>query len=311
MWHLALAVFAIAVLGTVGYARSIERRARKRRLSPDGIVPGAEAIAHERKDAPGVLLLHGAGDTPQVLSELARYLYDRGYAVRVPLLSGHGRALSAFAAVTSASWRGDAARAYADIQADHRSVSIVGISMGGALAASLAARERRIEALVLLVPYLAMPVAVRAASVTSRAWGWLCPYFMSGGERSIHDPVAAAGGLGYGVFTPNALRALHEIAGDGWNALPAISAPTLAIHSREDNRISVSNAEGAFARLGSTDKKLAWIEGAGHVITVDYGHERVFELTAEWLDYHTGRVSTEAARAKGPSQTADPSRRAR
>src|SRR5205823_11566028 len=73
-------------------------------------------------------------------------------------------------------------------------------------------RERRIEALVLLVLYLAMPVAVRAAAVTSRAWGWLCPYFMSGGGRSIHDPVAATGGLGYGIFTPKAPRAPHAIA---------------------------------------------------------------------------------------------------
>jgi len=235
-----------------------------------------------------------------VLSALARYLHDRGYAVRAPLLSGHGRALSAFAAVTSAGWHEDAARAYADMKAEHLSVSLVGISMGGALAASLASRERRIEALVLLAPYLAMPAAVRAAAVTSRAWGWLCPYFMSGSERSIHDPVAATGGLGYGIFTPKALRALYEIVSDGWNALPAISAPTLAMHSREDNRVSASNAEGAFARLGSTDKKLVWVEGAGHVITVDYGHERVFELTAEWLDDHTARVSRGSARAKGP-----------
>ena len=116
MWQLALAVFAIAVLGAIGHSQSIERRAMKRRrLEPGGVIPGAEAITFECNDAPGVLLLHGAGDTPQVLSALARYLHDRGYAVHAPLLSGHGRALSAFAAVTSAGWHEDVARAYADM----------------------------------------------------------------------------------------------------------------------------------------------------------------------------------------------------
>jgi carboxylesterase len=202
--------------------------------------------------------------------------------------------------VTSAGWHEDVARAYTVMQAEHRSVSVVGLSMGGALAASLASREKRIEVLVLLVPYLAMPAALRAAAVSSRAWGWLFPYFLTGGRRSIHDPVAAAGALGYGVFTPSALRALSETVVDGWNALPAISAATLAIHSREDNRISASNAAAAFARVGSADKKLVWIEGAGHVVTVDYGHERVFELTAEWLNDHTPHFSRGPARAKGP-----------
>src|SRR5438045_5034278 len=134
MWQLAAACLATAVLGSIGRSRNIERRVgKRRRLAAGGVIPGAEAIRLERKDAPGVLLLHGAGDTPQVLSALARYLHDRGYAVSAPLLSGHGRALSAFATVTSAGWHEDVARAYADMQAEHRSVSLVGISMGDAL----------------------------------------------------------------------------------------------------------------------------------------------------------------------------------
>ena len=285
MLQLALAVFAIAAIVLIAYPRYVERRANDlRTFSPNGIVVGAEGIELKRKDAAGVLLLHGAGDTPQALSELATYLYERGFSVRVPLLSGHGRALSAFGGTSSTRWHQDVAREYAAMKATHRSVSMVGLSMGGALAISLASREEGVRALVLLVPYLAMPFAVSAAAVSSRAWGWLCPYFVSGGRRSIHDPVAAARALGYGIFTPNALRALHEVVVEAWNALPKVGIPTLVIHSREDKRISAANAERAFRLLGSTEKKLVWIEGAGHVITVDYGHERVFELTADWLE---------------------------
>ena len=69
--------------------------------------------------------------------------------------------------------------------------------------------------------------------------------------------------------------------------LPAVTVPTLMIQSRDDNRISVADAERTFASLGSREKRLEWIAGAGHVISVDYGHERVFDLTSEWLGAHT------------------------
>src|SRR5204863_3636518 len=103
MWQLALAVLAIAVLGAIGRSRNIERRVgKRRRLAAGGVIPGAEAIRLERKDAPGVLLLHGAGDTPQQLSALARNLHDPRHAAPPPTPTRHGRALSAFATVTSA-----------------------------------------------------------------------------------------------------------------------------------------------------------------------------------------------------------------
>jgi hypothetical protein len=31
---------------------------------------------------------------------------------------------------------------------------------------------------------------------------------------------------------------------------------------------------------------MEWIDGAGHVITVDFGWERVAALIADWMDAH-------------------------
>jgi esterase/lipase len=58
------------------------------------------------------------------------------------------------------------------------------------------------------------------------------------------------------------------------------------VQSREDNRISVGAAERAFAKIGATEKRLEWISGASHVITVDFGREHVFDLLASWLEKH-------------------------
>src|SRR5438045_3580274 len=105
MWQLVLGVLAIAVVTLIARSRRVERQATaQRKFSVEGIIVGTESIVLDRANARGVLLIHGAGDTPQVLSGLATYLFDRGYSVRVPLLSGHGRALSAFNSVTADEW---------------------------------------------------------------------------------------------------------------------------------------------------------------------------------------------------------------
>lgn len=281
---------ALAAGARAVYPRFLERRERQRlAVGPDGIIPGAAAIDLPRAGAPGVLLLHGGGDTPQVLSDLATYLHRRGYSVRVPLLSGHGRALPELAMASAAQWHDDARIALEGLRETHRSVALVGLSMGGALAIELAAERDDIAALVLLAPYLAMPAPLRRLATTTDLWGWLLPYFSSRGGKSIHDPAAAARTLGRGLWTPAALRAFSEVVARAAELLPRVNAPTLVIQSVQDNRISRESTQLAFERLGSTDKKLIWVEGAGHVITVDFGYERVFQLTGEWLEKHRRR----------------------
>jgi carboxylesterase len=284
----ALSVLAALVVGArAAYPRILERRARRRlELGAEGIVDGAAPIDLFRDGAPGVLLLHGGGDTPQVLAELAAHLHAAGLSVRAPLLSGHGRDLSALTTTSSKDWHAEAVREYDRMRVKHRWVAVVGLSMGGALAVKLASKRQDIPALVLLAPYVVMPRALRSLAATSIIWGWLLPYFSSLGGRSIHDPSAAERGRSHGILTPQFLRALYETAMEAASALPHVQAPTLVIQSREDNRISAASAQEAFERLGSSQKQFIWVEGAGHVITVDYGRQRVFDLTADWLVKH-------------------------
>jgi esterase/lipase len=119
---------------------------------------------------------------------------------------------------------------------------------------------------------------------TSRIWGVLVPAFGSSEGYSIRDPDERRKSLAYGAFTAGALRALYVTVQRAAAALPHVAAPTLVIQSREDNRIGVADAEAAFARLGAREKRLEWITGAAHIITVDYGRERVIDLLASWME---------------------------
>ncbi|MGH7689687.1 MAG: alpha/beta hydrolase, partial [Gemmatimonadaceae bacterium] len=251
-----------------------------------GVIVGAEGFVLDRPGAPGVLLLHGAGDTPQTLRELGEVLHARGFAVSAPLLPGHGRRVQDFRRVTASAWRSAALAAYDDIAAGRSWTGLVGLSMGGALAALTAVERPGAPALVLIAPYLELPRALRFGAALSRAIGIALPYFPSRGERSVRNPEAAARGVAYGAFTPAAVRALRATADAAAVALGSVRAPTLIIQSREDNRVAPGVAIRALARLGAADKRLEWVSEGGHVITVDFGKERVFALTSDWLASH-------------------------
>jgi carboxylesterase len=258
----------------------------RRRLGPDGIVIGGEGFTLARDDAPAVLLLHGAGDTPQTLRYLGDFLYARGFHVFAPLLPGHGRSIGEFGRVTADALTNAARAHYAELRATHAWVGVIGLSMGGALGVQLAAEYSDLPALGLAAPYLAMPARIERAAHLSWLWGPVLPIVESSEGVSIRDPEEQKRNVAYGVFTAAALRALQETVHRASKALPRVTAPTLVVQSREDNRISVAAAERAYAMLGAKEKRLEWISGAAHVITVDYGREHVFELLASWMETH-------------------------
>jgi len=89
---------------------------------------------------------------------------------------------------------------------------------------------------------------------------------------------------------------LRKVVRMAKKAVPGVRAPTLIIQSREDPRIAPDVAESALGRIGAREKQLVWTEGAGHIITVDYGRERVFSEVEKWLRSHAGRNATAAAK---------------
>jgi carboxylesterase len=262
----------------------------RRRLGPDGIVIGGAGFTLARENAPAVLLIHGAGDTPQTLRYLGEYLYDRGFHVEAPLLPGHGRSLRDFMRVRADDLTNAARNAYRDLRERHEWTAIIGLSMGGALAVQVAAEVPDIPVLGLAAPYLEMPRRIARAARIAWLWGPLVPIVESTDGVSVFDADERGKSLAYGVFTASALHALYETVRRASLKSPSVKAPTLVVQSREDNRISVAAAERAFARIGATEKRLEWVSGASHVITVDFGRERVFELLASWLEKHGGAI---------------------
>ena len=258
------------------------------------IIKGAEEIDLREEGSHGVLLLHGFGDTPQTLSLFAKHLSKAGLSVFVPLLPGHGRSMTEFTRSGADEWIRAAEDSFLEMRSRYRVVSVSGLSMGGALAVIVAARHRDIASLVLFAPYLGMPRWMRAVAMTHWLWGRVVGPINANSPRSIHNPIEREKNLSYGQVTGRTIHELARVVRRARRALPSVVVPTLIIQSREDPRVSAAVAEYALKKIGASEKQIVWMSGAGHIITVDYGRERLFGEAERWLSSHAVRDATAA-----------------
>lgn len=305
MTAVVIIVAAVAAIRVRTRTRALRTVAARLSLGPDGVIVGAAPIDLPAATGRAALLLHGFGDTPQTLRYLASYLQTHGWAVRAPLLPGHGRSLDEFSASRVEDWVGCARQELDELRGRYSTVSLVGLSMGGSLATILAAESPDVRAVVLLAPYLSMPTRLRRAAAAHRLVGVVTPFLGGGGDRSIRDPDEVAQNLAYRYTTPRLVYELSKVVARARRAAPTVTAPTLVIQSRQDNRIPPDAAERAFALFTAPERRLIWTEGNGHVITVDYGRQAVFASVVEWLAAHTD-VAT-PSQSEGHARTTTPS----
>lgn len=285
-WTLATALALAAIVWAQRAWRAVRRAQRFRRrfpAGPDGVVIGAAARSYVADPHRALLLIHGYNDSPASLDDIARAIHAAGWTVRLPLLPGHGRSLEAWD-----DWRGDEAVAavraeYAALRATHATVVVGGLSMGGALAAWLAA-EADVDGVLLFAPMLFVPRPMQVAMSTARMWSLVTRHITGGGARSILDPEAQRRTISYGCSTRRSLEALEVVARGTIPRLGFVKAPTLVCQSREDNRLPEDQSRHAFARIGAADKTMHWVSGAGHVLTMDYGWPALAATAVAWLD---------------------------
>jgi carboxylesterase len=279
---------AVGALTRRRVTQTIEREYTSRfPLDANGIAQGADGFALKGTNGRRLLLLHGSGDSPQSLRYLAGRLNAAGYDVHAPLLPGHGRTPHAFATATAADYHAAARSELEALGASHHWVGVIGLSMGGALAARIAAESSNVRVLVLLAPYMIPPRDVRVARGTSWLWSPAAPYVRGRGEESVHDPVARNASRAYGSFSAGALDALVATADAGRRVLPALTMPVLVLNSEQDNRIPRELAQDVLNAIKAPVEQ-HWLKGCGHVITVDYCKDTVAELVLGFLARHAG-----------------------
>jgi len=229
---------------------------------------------------PGVLLVHGFTSHPRLtMGVLADELRRSGFAVAQPALRGHGTSPEDLEGVRFQDWLDDA---YAAYQALPEPRSVVGLSMGGLVAAWVAA-DLGAEALVALAPALGFknPLARLAPLLAG-----VVPRF--GGGSSIRDPELRRRSPNYPWFPTRAFVELLRLARHTREVLPRVRAPALVVAAEYDTVVPRRAVLEYYRRLGSERKRFRVLADSGHDLLLDRQAETAARMVRDYLARRLG-----------------------
>lgn len=233
---------------------------------------------------PGVVMLHGFTgnkvENHRLFVHAARKLCDSGFVVLRFDFRGSGDSDGEFEDMTILAETSDAEKALTFLVEqkwiDKKAVGILGLSMGGRVAAILASKDKRVGFVILY----------------SAALSPLAPRFLSGIKG--YQPVEA---MRRTLNTGEAIKVK-----DGWylknsffetvddivplKVMDRIRIPVLIVHGSKDQVVPVSDSIQGFKIVKDLNERneLCVLEGADHVFT-DIEHTRqVIGKTLEWLN---------------------------
>jgi carboxylesterase len=223
-------------------------------------------------------VLHGFTGSPVSMRPLAEALADAGFAVEMPRLPGHGTSVEDLAETGWDDWLTEAERALGDVRSrtPGGKVVVVGLSMGGALAAALAQGHPELAGIVLINAPVAPPPEL-AASVEEMMAGGMEVIDSIGGD--IADPDADE--ASYDATPLRPLVTMLMAGNDVRDRLGDIGQPTLLITSRQDHVVSPTDSD-VFAEGISGPVERLWLEKSFHVATLDYDRAEVEHRTVEF-----------------------------
>lgn len=219
---------------------------------------------------PGVLLLHGLTGSTQSVAGLRAALEAAGFDVEAPMLPGHGTTPDDLADCGWDDWVATAEQAYARLAATGSPVVAAGLSMGGGLAAGVAAAHPDVAGLAVVNPFIDPP---------AESFRQLLRQLLAAGERflpAIGDDIAdpEAREVAYDRLPVAALLSMSEGLEKLRPSLADVRCPVLILSSRHDHVVPlVSSDVLAGAVAGPVER--VWLERSRHVATLDLDRDEL------------------------------------
>ncbi len=195
--------------------------------------PECAPFSVEARGTEACLCLHGFTGCPALYLPLAEELGAEGFGVEAPLLAGHGTRPEDLSAVDEADWFRGASEALEGLLRRHARVHLVGLSLGGAIAAWLAASyagDARLGRLALLSPGFGLRDKRFQAMALSGAEDRMIPL----PQRQPKGDGLDASRYGYPAMSLKGVRQLILATERAVAALGAIRAPTMLLYTAAD-----------------------------------------------------------------------------
>jgi carboxylesterase len=237
----------------------------------------------------GALLIHGFTGSPQEMRTLGEALAAEGHTVLAMRLPQHATAPDDMTRSHWRDWYTAALDGYFLLRAHCPQLFVMGLSMGGAIVLKMGASYPVAGVVAMSTPGLPfarkMDWRVNFADVIAR----LRPNIQKRPAQPT-DPAMHARRVAYSVYPIHAVPHFRQMLREADAVLPQVTVPTLLVHSRADRLIPPENMPHIFARLGSADKEMLWLERSDHVLTEEIERELLFSRVSAFVRAHVRLV---------------------
>jgi len=228
----------------------------------------------------GVLCLHGFTGSPHTMQPVSDAVVAAGFDVTAPCLPGHGTVVDDMLDTTWADWSATVEEAYRRARAAHDRVVLVGLSMGGALCAWLAARHG-VDAVAFINP-MVLPVDPGVQDMVREmiATGEVFAPQVGTGRSDIADPDAVENAYAETPLRP--VLTLFEAIDRLQPELANITCPVVIMTSPQDHVVDPASSD-LLASSVSGPVERVMLPRSYHVATHDYDKQLVIDTVLDLI----------------------------
>lgn len=224
----------------------------------------------------GCLVIHGYTGGPYEIKPLIDYLQEKtDWKISVPILPGHGEQL-ALDDITYDQWLAAARMEIETLMKECETVYVIGFSMGGMIAAYLAANYE-VEKLVLLAParhYISVgKIARRMGEVLVDVFrGTLADNDFYVKLKAKKEEVPVRSNVEFTKLVRHTKAYLKDV-----------HCPVLMIHGQEDSVVPVRSIKSLDKEMSSEKKQIVVFDRADHMLCLGKNKDIVNKLVYHFL----------------------------
>lgn len=244
------------------------------------VVKGCEPFEYITNKEKACLLIHGLGACPHEVSQLGEHLRKRGFSVYSIRYPGHGLKGKAMENYGWKDWYKEVEDKYLELKSTYKNVYVAGFSTGGTLTLKLA-ENHDVEKIALLSPfikiaykwyYIFSPEDYLNSFIGNMIDGLPSKYTAT----HLNDPVEKKNYVKGEFFSFKAVKSALELIKNVKENIKDVKAPTLLMHSINDETTDHYGSNYIYENISSKNKKLIKLTKSNHIITLDYEKRKVF-----------------------------------